>query len=103
MHEVSRLGWDCSSSRKQVVTTLKVDDMHPTCVITRNFYASASFFVYPFATTGGVIQSAAFFSNVSQNERKITYIYHIFIFHCFLCVRLHYVSLAIYYQFIRKK
>ena len=79
MHEVSRLGLDCSSSRKQVFTTLKVDDMHPTCVITRSFYASASFFVYPFATTGGVIQSAVFFSNVSQtNEKSLIFITFLF-------------------------
>ena len=101
MHEVSGLGWDCSSSMKQVFTTLKVDDTHPTCVITRSFYASASFVVYRLLRHGGVIQSAAFFSNVSQtNEKSLIFITFLFFIVFYV---LHYVSLAIFYQFIRKK
>ena len=61
MHEVSGLSWDCSSSIKQVFTTLKVDDTHPTYIITRSFYASASFVVYLLLRHGGVIRSAVFF------------------------------------------
>ena len=54
MHEVSGLGWDCSSSMKQVFTTLKVDDTHPTCAINlspaASMHALLSLFV-PFSTS----------------------------------------------------
>ena len=85
MHEVSGLGWDCSSSIKQVFTTLKVDDTLPTYIITRSFYASASFIVYLLLCHGGVIRSAVFFSMFLKRTKNHLYLSHFYFSSFFIC------------------
>ena len=104
VHEVSGLGLRLFVQQKTSVYRTEsrryapAVRYHPQLLCKRFFLCLPWFYVI-----GHVIQSAAFFSNVSQtNEKSLIFITFLF-FIVFFFYMLHYVSLAIFYQFMRKK